>query len=299
MDNVDEKSSYDRYWRVSEGYGSVAAMRAKLGVRGYILEPQIPDKTNLIRLLQRQDRGLMCYNRCSDTELKSFATARKVPCYLESNKSAQMSKLLRALTIQTLTEADDNLQFEKFLDLPPELRKRIYEYYDEEFSDALYHPTKPPLARTCRQIRQELLPVFYSTHEFKMELVRRRADVSTFRFSDETSMWLAQLSSNDAMNIKRLSIYVSDRFHPKIVSSPIRLCGCIQLWLETRNGAGKCCICSNDEHSFDEQWNTAMEKRLKQEVVTGFRENMGEKGSRKFTLPVIYNIRKWVNAAYR
>jgi hypothetical protein len=102
------------------------------------VDTKSPDKADLVRLLHSQDRGLLCYDKCSDVEMKTFTRVRKVSCYLKLNKSAQISKLLRALNVQTFIEADDNAHFERFFDLPSKLGNRIKGYCNKEFPVELY-----------------------------------------------------------------------------------------------------------------------------------------------------------------
>ncbi|KAK3710077.1 hypothetical protein LTR37_010508 [Vermiconidia calcicola] len=67
--------------------------------------------------------------------------------------------------------------FQKFTDLPPELRQTIYELYVREYGKNRYeaariidNPPLPPLARTCRLLRTEVLPVFYHECTFRIKM---------------------------------------------------------------------------------------------------------------------------------
>ncbi|RMY65629.1 hypothetical protein D0864_12041, partial [Hortaea werneckii] len=77
------------------------------------------------------------------------------------------------------------------LELPPELRDLIYEYtlqsdsrsnqlvtfqLDHYQRDTLTQAVQPPLLRLNRQIRQETLPLFYSTQLFILHSERTKAD---------------------------------------------------------------------------------------------------------------------------
>nr|OQO22501.1 hypothetical protein B0A51_08678 [Rachicladosporium sp. CCFEE 5018] len=53
--------------------------------------------------------------------------------------------------------------FNRLRDLPSELHSMIYDLYCSGFPEQELHaPTQPPLARVCRQLRQAVLPAFYS-----------------------------------------------------------------------------------------------------------------------------------------
>ena len=69
--------------------------------------------------------------------------------------------------MEILEEADENMGFERLLDLPPELRVLIYGFYFDSLPK-LREPVQPPLSQVSRLLRQESLPVFYSTCTFKL-----------------------------------------------------------------------------------------------------------------------------------
>jgi hypothetical protein len=62
-----------------------------------------------------------------------------------------------------LEQADD--ENDTFLDLPPELRVRIYTQYFTSYDDD--NPKgQPPISYTSRTVRQEVLPLFYECSQF-------------------------------------------------------------------------------------------------------------------------------------
>lgn len=72
----------------------------------------------------------------------------------------------------------------KFLDLPPELRNRIYR--DATVSteqirvqDAGY--ARPPLLSTCRQVRSEAVAIYYAENVFKF-YIQKYDSTTAFRF---------------------------------------------------------------------------------------------------------------------
>ncbi|EGP82891.1 uncharacterized protein MYCGRDRAFT_97004 [Zymoseptoria tritici IPO323] len=63
--------------------------------------------------------------------------------------------------IQSPEEADDNITFDKFLNLPPELRERIYNIHLESLElGGLVNLSPPPITRTCQVVRHESLYAF-------------------------------------------------------------------------------------------------------------------------------------------
>ncbi|KAK3114779.1 hypothetical protein LTR53_006556 [Teratosphaeriaceae sp. CCFEE 6253] len=85
--------------------------------------------------------------------------------------------LLPAPGILEITAADvqgASAQF-RFLDLPRELRHEIYEFVVVEHKifirpDSVTGREQPDLAMVCRQVREEVLPVFYGKNTFAIDL---------------------------------------------------------------------------------------------------------------------------------
>ena len=61
-----------------------------------------------------------------------------------------------------LEQADDEHNaFHRFLDLPPELRERVYTQFFNSYFDDDNPKCQPPISYASRTVRQEALPVFY------------------------------------------------------------------------------------------------------------------------------------------
>ena len=299
---MPEKNAYVLYWRLNIDYGDGNSISVdKLRAQGYEIDSKKMKTTDLLKLLRRQDRGLLRYEKCSNAELEKITTARKVAS-IQANvnfeKPEKWSKLQRELTIQALTEEDEKLCFDKFLDLPPELRTRVYHFYSAEFPHALTLPTKPPLARTCHQLRQEVLPVFYSTHEFKICLARTQSNGVVFRPMDDTYFWLSQLSSADVSNINELQVYVSDRLLNRKSVARTGLAGSIKIELSSDNDRPSCIVQRTSVFNADPSWNNERRERVRihlQEQLLA----IGLSGQRRrFDVQDIWNLRKAISAAY-
>ncbi|PIA91563.1 hypothetical protein CB0940_09042 [Cercospora beticola] len=156
---------HDKYWRLADYIGpSNAALTQQLEASNHHIPIYRPDRRTLAHYLQRRDRQLPCYFGCSVAELQQYVKARGLE--LEQSRRSLTNKLLTALET-----ADANPSFEHLLDLPPELRNRIYECYMSSFGSVLQSPTQPPLTKVSRQIREETLPIFYNTCTFGLALV--------------------------------------------------------------------------------------------------------------------------------
>ena len=118
-------------------------------------------KTRVIELINRMQRGLMSYDACTTSELQMFIRDRGL-----SQPSAMMPRS-KAKLMDILEKEDESPTFTRLMDLPAELRVRIYSLYYKGFSRAIT-PREPPLAQVSRQVRTEALPLFYSTCIFKL-----------------------------------------------------------------------------------------------------------------------------------
>ena len=75
--------------------------------------------------------------------------------------------------MNTLEQADEGTTFHHFLDLPAELRSHVYAHYFSSLP-RLEQPVQPPISRVSRLVRQESLPIFYSTCTFVLNMCEPR-----------------------------------------------------------------------------------------------------------------------------
>jgi hypothetical protein len=121
-----------------------------------------------------KEQGLLYYDDCTLSELETFSRDRGLQTspLLSQMKDSQKHRFLAT----GLIVADRLWTFSRLFELPPELRKLIYEFYvcdlgivgthtGTGFRPSRKHsldtPVQPPLAQVSRQLRQEVLPVFY------------------------------------------------------------------------------------------------------------------------------------------
>jgi hypothetical protein len=87
--------------------------------------------------------------------LTKFGYSAKTDIRIERRRS-------RRNMIQHLEQADETAAFDRFLDLPPELRNRIYSYHLESSGRTTrLHP--PPITMVFRQLHQETVLLYYHT----------------------------------------------------------------------------------------------------------------------------------------
>lgn len=114
--------------------------------------------------VDRIQRGLRLYYDHTLEDLAAECAARDIPPPpagpTKITKANQKANL-----IASLDRADESREFHGFLELPPELRQRIY-VYAFSYPDNAHYRQQPAISRTSHQIRKESLPVFYETNRF-------------------------------------------------------------------------------------------------------------------------------------
>ncbi|GAB7336243.1 hypothetical protein MBLNU13_g09004t2 [Cladosporium sp. NU13] len=145
--DVGEKEPYDhryrkdRYWKLGF-YTDKTPLELKeyLAANGY----QCPKNANTYRPMKavgRYQRGLLSFEKYSTDELHGFCLARKI-----SLPSKRMTVPRLALVLET---ADDNVEATcpRFMELPAELRSRIYEQHFCDYDEISTEHEQPPIAQ--------------------------------------------------------------------------------------------------------------------------------------------------------
>lgn len=110
------------------------------------------DSHRAVELYRRAERGLISYDKCRVHELKHFVKSRR----LRDNTAAPTKK---RQPVALLENADDTITFDRFMELPPELRLRVYDYHISSFETVSAEPV--PILQGCRLVRQEARLLFY------------------------------------------------------------------------------------------------------------------------------------------
>jgi hypothetical protein len=123
-------------------------------------------KAQLVYHRERHERNLPSYAKCATAELGKFARARGlIPSFGKAPPKREL--------IDLLSEADENPRFDRFAELPAELRVQIYEYYVDAFSDVENTLRPPPLALMSKQLMEEVMPIFYARSVFELHYYER------------------------------------------------------------------------------------------------------------------------------
>ena len=123
--------------------------------------PKNADKGALMEAVGRCQRGLLSYERCRADELRAFCVARKVALPTKKTKVSDLREMLRT--------ADDEATFPHFMELPAELRNRVYELHFRDYDEISTRHQQPPITKVP-QIRAEALPLFYRCMTFTWDL---------------------------------------------------------------------------------------------------------------------------------
>lgn len=200
---------------------SVSEGDMKFYLRSKNVTPGNPDnRVSLEHAFLRAQKGRPDY-RCYDSaELETVCQARGLP-----------HEECKSTNAKTLNQADKRQTFDQFMELPPELRLKVYEHH---FADICERTSErepvpnscrgdeiggmllpePPLTKACRIIREEALPTWYNDTTFNVAIelqwdttnpVPGVRLVPHFQF-DETERFLRTASREALQRIRRLHI---------------------------------------------------------------------------------------------
>ena len=283
------------YWRPKD-YDRPTAKQLKdmLEARRYYTG-SVMEKKKLRECLKRSDRGLLSYLKYTNDELRELIRIRGI-----DTDSISGDKGHRGELIDALEKEDDNRSFGSFTQLPAELRARIYKYYFEDLEDSLHAPKQPPLTRVSRLLREETLPLFYSTCTFDFNLVVSKDGLSkyTLKMPSMTLMWLRSTEDENIADIAKIRVRVcreSRSLSPKdqTLDSFLRHEN-TALDFQLRRCDTGCCMRMNIvlRHT---PWTDRL--RLKNNVWKAVRGVVGVGEKRKMTKSVFFAIRRAVEVS--
>ena len=175
-----EHKHHDEYWKIHNYDARLVQTLETLPNNHHYKVPSSSNKAILAKAASRATRGLLRYENYKVAELRQFCNQRDL-------KHPNLSKPSKSQLIQTLEEPDEHKVFRRLMDLPPELRLLIYTLYFKSLPD-LEEPTQPPISRVCRLVRQESLPLFFSTCTFIISTINWRGrGLHRLKFFDEIS----------------------------------------------------------------------------------------------------------------
>ncbi|KAK4901503.1 hypothetical protein LTR27_001275 [Elasticomyces elasticus] len=190
----------DRYWRFNDIKNmSKGDLILLLDNEGY--PTHACTKLVLQKCAERFERSLPCYYRCSNEELQKFIQDRSIV--------PPVGSFQRSNSVVALISADVHATFDRFMDLAPELRVMVYEYYLTDLPKTLQCPVQPPMSRVSSQTRIEVLPVFCNQTKFKfMMSVHGTGQSGQLRFDADASSFLLGLGHSEGMLVRSVRLLV-------------------------------------------------------------------------------------------
>ncbi|KAK3615453.1 hypothetical protein LTR22_027432 [Elasticomyces elasticus] len=200
MQSTKRQNSHDQYWRLSAfAVASKNDLLPFVNKGGYTALAKTITKDTVLGYAFRIECEQLCYFRCSDAELKRFVKDRGI--------DTPEGRFRRSAIIEVLEHADEELAFTKFLDLPPELRTIVYDYYLAVFPEVLRNPVQPPLTRVCRLLRTETLPMFYQRTTFQVRLSHGQYRTSPrLHMVGDCADFVLSLAANDRSMVRKLEL---------------------------------------------------------------------------------------------
>ncbi|KAK4496630.1 hypothetical protein PRZ48_012610 [Zasmidium cellare] len=200
--------SGDRYWRLNDYItATIPELRERARQAGYPTPKNI-DNQDLIEIIHRIDRQLPNYNTCKITRLRKFAKDRGLV--------RRPNLFDEEYLINALTAADVEIKPFPLLDLPPELRLHVYEWYMAGFPRELQSPIQPPLTRVCRLIRKESTPIFYQACHFRINMSPSlRGNKRRLRFDNDDHHFLMALLPSRLAFIQNFKLCFRIWPHPR------------------------------------------------------------------------------------
>lgn len=131
----------NNYWRLDQYLQfNKTELQQHLKDLGFDGVGKRPDRDDLLRI------GQVRYDALSDHQLLQTARNLKVEGSFPFSSRGKLNKFSRSRLLHEVERMDHRGQsFKRFMDLPPELRAQIYEYYVASFPQTIVTPTKPPL----------------------------------------------------------------------------------------------------------------------------------------------------------
>ena len=154
-------------------------------------------------LVERCNRGHISYEACYVAKLRQLVKDRGLEMTLPR-------KAAKKQLVQHLEDADDrddaaqgSRNFPRFLELPPELRNVVYEYYFKALGVIPQRFSQPPLCKASRELRVESLELFHEHSTFKISMTRCLLYTGDVLINKQTKLLC---DNTDFTRIKHLSV---------------------------------------------------------------------------------------------
>jgi hypothetical protein len=196
LPNPTKDAPDNTYWAVGDRLGVVQQKEQRFRKKKYVDRISEPVTARIvINRKNREERGFLNYENCTIAELETFVERRRLATPTEDTYhvhdlpstidlrpthdrqlrrqtrgqkiEALRAKAKKAAYIKVLLDADDTAVFDRFFELPPEVRKIVYKKHYDDFPYLLL-PHQPPLTLASKLLRAEALPSFFEQTTFAL-----------------------------------------------------------------------------------------------------------------------------------
>jgi hypothetical protein len=205
-DHVWSSPRSNEYWKLDSGNRLRSyRLREELRDGNYSVLKSV-NNTRLRALYIRCQRGLLSFEGMPSHELRLHAARRGL--------TVAPNATLTSIKAQ-LEQADDDATFDRFTDLPPEIRQIIFQYYMDDTlarrkPKSIY---QPPLTMTSRMIRRETLPMFFDCWDTELSSLFTESPTLTpykFRPSATTAQFLQSTPIHHLARLKSFILTFND-----------------------------------------------------------------------------------------
>ncbi|THX28145.1 hypothetical protein D6D10_09269 [Aureobasidium pullulans] len=223
----------------------------------------------LERLIQQSEDARNRYSDWSLVDLKTELKQRQIPLPKPKRRSkAAITKLLQ--------QSDSQMPF-RLMDLPSEVRLRIYEHMLVDSSKQDISPScgietrRPSLLRTSRQVRDEAMPVFYGANRFRFALPHLKLGHKCKQwFAGRDKIWLDVIGPDNIKLLRRISFRLMSPFFEEFDLHIDLASRSVNTWVIPVSSGRYLCPCTSLEKRTLMQWREHMSNEVKPEAKEEF-----------------------------
>jgi hypothetical protein len=206
FDHIWSYPGSNEYWKLDSGNRLWSyRLREELREGNYPVLKSV-NNTRLRALYVRCQRGLLSFEGMLSHELGLHAARRGLTVAPNATSTSIKAQL---------EQADEDAAFDRFTDLPPEIRQIIFQYYMDS-TLAQRRPKsiyQPPLTMTSRMIRQETLPMFFDCWDTELSsLFSEPPTIVPYKFRPpaETAQFLQSTPIHHLARLKSFTLTFND-----------------------------------------------------------------------------------------
>ncbi|THV67851.1 hypothetical protein D6D28_07173 [Aureobasidium pullulans] len=223
----------------------------------------------LERLIQQSEDARNRYSGWSLVDLKTELKQRQIPLPKPKRRSKPaITKLLQ--------QSDSQIPF-RLMDLPSEVRLRIYEHMLVDSSKQDISPScgietrRPSLLRTSRQVRNEAMPVFYGANRFRFALPHLELNHKCEKwFAGRDKIWLDVIGPDNIKLLRRISFRLMSPFFEEFDLQIDLASRSVNTWVIPVSSGKYLCPCKSLEKRTLMQWREHMSNEVKPEAKEEF-----------------------------